>query len=402
MNEEKRKKFLNQEIEGLSTKSVHSGEEDFREHSPVAFPIYQTATYYFQDTQGLWDYYHKKSQQISEYGRYGNPTVKILEKKLSQLEQAEDCLLFPNGMAAFTTAILFYCRQKDHILFTNDGYRGIHKFADKYFSHWGFTHDYVSFDLNEIEKKIKPNTKILFSEFPSNPRQRVLPLKEIAQLCHEKNILFFLDATFATPYNCSPLSFGVDLVLHSATKYLGGHNDLLGGALLGKKELLEELRLFQGLLGTILDPHTAYLLLRSLKTFAIRMEKINQTAKELAQYLESHPKVERVWYPLLKSHPDYEIAQKYLKGGGGIVSFEVQGGLKEATTVVDNLHIPRIAASLGGAESLVHVVVAMSYYDLTEAERKEKGINDNLIRLAVGLEDFVDLKKDLEEALKKI
>ncbi|MCS6984731.1 MAG: PLP-dependent aspartate aminotransferase family protein [Leptospiraceae bacterium] len=407
MDDESRQRFFKnkrQEGEGLgfSTECVHGGEEESREHASVEYPIYQTATYYFDNTQDLWDYYHKKSSRLSEYGRYGNPTIKVLEKKLALLEGAEEALVFPSGMAAFTTALLFVCQTGDHIILTNDGYRGIHKFCDKYLARFGITHEYVPFELGEIEKKIKPTTRLLFSEFPSNPRLRVLPLREVAMLCRQKQVFFFLDATFATPYNCSPLKYGVDLVLHSLTKYLGGHNDLLGGALLGKKELLEQLRLFQGLLGSILEPHTAYLLLRSLKSFALRMKTINESAEKIAIFLANHPKIERVWYPRLPSHPDYLVAKEYLKGGGGIVSFEVKGSLDEATRLVDNLYIPRIAASLGGTESLVHVVTAMSYHDLSPEQRKAMGVADNMVRLAVGLEDSEDLIRDLSQALEKV
>ena len=387
---------------GFSTRAIHAGEESPHQHRPITIPIYQTATFSFQDTQELWDYYAGTSGRIAEYGRYGNPTTAALQQKLCALEGAEMCELFPSGMNALTTAILHLCKAGDELIMTDDNYRGSRKFIERYIGKYQIDFRFCETTIQCIKAAVTAKTRLIITEIPTNPCLRVLAINELATFCRQKGIFLLVDATFATPYNLRPLEYGVDIVLHSATKYLGGHNDLIAGALLGRREIMEPLKQFHGLLGGCIDPNTSYLLLRSLKTFALRMKHTNESALAIARFLQNHPKIEKVYYPLLETHEDFPTAQRLLTGGGGIVTFLVKGDLEEATRCVDALKIATIAPSLGGAESLAHVVSAMTYHDMSREERQAAGIKDNMIRYAVGLEDVQDLIDDLQQALSQV
>ncbi len=386
----------------IQTLAVHGGEFRDKEHYPLTTPIYQTATYIFENTEALIEFFEGRTNRLAEYGRYGNPTQEAAQNKLKALEGAEACLLFSTGMNAVTTTILAIARKGDHIIITNDSYRRTRQFILEVISKYGVSFDIVEPKIEAIERAITPKTKLIISESPTNPYLRVLDLKRLAEVAKTHRIKTLIDSTFATPYNQRPLEFGIDLVVHSVTKYLAGHNDILGGALLGKKFLVDAIKSQQAILGGILDPHSCYLLLRGLKTFPLRISYQNQSALKIAKFLEEHPKVERVFYPGLPSHPDHQIAKEQMKGFGGVISFLIKGDLKTTSYFIDSLKIPKIAPSLGGVESLIEQPALMSYFELTKEERSALGIYENLVRLSVGVEDTQDLIEDLAQALEKI
>ena len=387
---------------GFSTTSVHGGGVDFNLHKTLVAPIYQTATYTFEDTEDLHNFFQHKTQRIAEYGRYGNPTQSIVEKQLSALENTESCLLFPSGMSAVTTAILSICKQGDHIIITDDSYRRTRQFIKQVISKFGITFTFVKPEANAIEAAISNNTKLFISESPTNPYLRVLDLGQVTTICKKHKIKSLIDSTLATPYNQRPADFGIDLIVHSVTKYLGGHNDVLGGALLGKDYLISAVKSLQSIIGCIIDPNSSYLLHRGIKTFALRMQYQNESTLKIAHFLESHRLVQEVWYPGLVSHPDHTIAKNQMKGFGGLISFIIKADMKQSSLFIDSVEIPQIAPSLGGVESLIEQPALMSYYEMSSEERNQIGIYDNLIRLSVGIEDTEDLIADLQQALNKI
>ena len=384
---------------GPSTLAVHGGEPRPKPAHALATPIVQTATFTFANTQELKDHFDGKIERV-EYGRYGNPTQKIAEAKLAALEGAADCLLFASGMGAMTTALFAMLSRGTHVVVTDDSYRRTRQFLNQTLNRYGIEVSTVQAgDYEALEDAIRPTTRVLVSESPTNPYNRILDLERFAAIGRRHRVKTIIDATFATPYNVRPLEWGVDLVMHSATKYLGGHNDLLAGAVLASRELVGAVRGLQGITGATVDPFAAYLLVRGLKTFALRMERHNANAQALAEFLLNHPRIAAVHYAGLTSHPEHDIAKKQMRGFGGIVSFEVRGDLDAASRVVDACTIPHIAASLGGVESLIEQPAIMSFYELSSDERLEIGIKDNLIRFAVGIEDADDLIADLAQAL---
>lgn len=387
---------------GRSTISVHGGEDRELPQRSLTYPIFQTSTYYFQDTAELKNYMDGNVER-GEYGRYGNYTEIVAEKKLSSLEGADDCALFSTGMTATAFSLLGMLSKGHHLVITSDSYRRTRQFCLTYLKKFGIEVSVVpAGDYAAMENSIRKNTKIIFSESPTNPYLNVLDLEKVAAIGKKHRVKTIIDATFATPYNQRPLEFGIDIVIHSATKYLGGHNDLLAGAILGAEHLISAVKDVRGVMGGIVDPQNAYLLIRGLKTFALRLERQNRTAQAIAEFLEAHPKVERVYYPGLKSHPHHDIAVQQMKGFGGVVSFEIKGGLDAGSRLVDAVEIPFIAPSLGGVESLIEQPSLMSYYELTTEERLAVGIKDSLIRFSAGIEDTDDLINDISRALDKI
>jgi len=386
---------------GPSTTAVHGGEPRPKPAHSLATPIIQTATYTFADTQELKDRFEGRTDRV-EYGRYGNPTQRVAEAKLAALESAEDCLLFASGMAAITTTLFAMLSRGTHVVVTDDSYRRTRQFLNQILHRYGIEVSTVpAGDYDAMEDAIRPTTRVVLSESPTNPYNRILDLERFTDIGRRHRVKTLIDATFATPYNQRPLEWGVDVVLHSATKYLGGHNDLLAGAVLGSQPLVEGVRKLQGVTGGVLDPFAAFLLVRGLKTLALRIERQNANAQAIAEFLAAHPRVTAVHYPGLPTHAEHEIAKRQMRGFGGVVSFEVAGDLDAASRVVDACRIPYIAASLGGVESLIEQPAIMSFYELTTEERLEIGIKDNLIRYAVGIEDADDLIADLGQALDR-
>jgi len=336
-----------------------------------------------------------------EYGRYGNPTVTVVERKLAALDGGDDAVLFASGMAAMTSTLLTILPAGAHIVITDDCYRRTRQFCLTFLKRLGIETTVVPMgDYEAMEAAIVPKkTRLIISESPTNPYLRIADLDKIAQLGQRHRVLTVIDSTFATPINQRPLEWGIDLVIHSATKYLSGHNDILAGVVVGRGDRIRALRESRGVLGGIVDPHAAFLLDRGLKTLGVRLGQQNASALAIARFLEAHPAIERVWYPGLPSHPDHEVAAAQMVGFGGVVTFEVKGDLQTTGQFIDRLRIPYIAPSLGGVESLVEQPALMSYYEKTSEERAALGIKDNLVRLAVGIEDTDDLIEDLEQAL---
>jgi cystathionine gamma-synthase len=387
---------------GISTLAVHAGEPRPKFGNALATPIVQTATYTFADTRELCDHFEHRIER-EEYGRYGNPTQRIAEQKLAALEGAGDCLLFASGMAAVTTTLYAVLSHGSHAVITDDCYRRTRQFLTQILHRYGVEISVApAGDYDAMKEAIRPTTRVLVSESPTNPYNYIVDLERFADLGRRHRVKTMIDATFATPFNQRPLEFGIDLVLHSATKYLGGHNDLLAGAVLGSAELVDGIRALQAVTGAVVDPFVAYLLVRGLKTFALRMARQNANAQALAEFLAAHPRVSAVHYAGLPTHPQHDVARRQMRGFGGVVSFEVAGDLEATSRVVDACQIPQIAPSLGGVESLIEQPALMSFYELTTEERLQVGIKDNLIRYAVGIEDAEDLIADLAAALDQV
>ncbi len=401
MTKSSHKKNIAAKDASMSTRAIHAGEPRRKYADSLTTPIIQTSTFTFRNSKHIEDY-TRKGKEHFEYGRYGNPTVKIAEKRLANLEGAEDCVVFSSGMSAITTTILTLIQSGDHIVITDDSYKKTLEFCRFYLKQFGVECTIVPFgDYEVLEKAIRKNTRFIFSESPTNPYLNIFDLFKIKHIADKHNVLTLIDSTFATPLNQRPIEFGMDLVLQSATKYLGGHNDILAGAVLGKKELIEKIRNMHKSMGGLIDPHCCYLLLRGLKTFPLRVKKQNETALKVAEFLKNHPRVKKVYYPFLKSHPHYAVAKEQMAGGGGVVTFEIKGNLNIAKRFLDALKLCYIGPSLGGVETLITHPALVSYYDCTRKERYELGITDTLFRLAVGIEDVEDIIADLERGLKR-
>ncbi|MEZ4770312.1 MAG: aminotransferase class I/II-fold pyridoxal phosphate-dependent enzyme [Caldilineales bacterium] len=392
---------------GPSTLSVHGGEARAKAYHSVTTPIVQTSTYTFRDTAALVEYMEEHmfwdEPQRDEYGRYGNPTVRAVEARLAALENGDDALLTPSGMSAITGTLLVFLSAGSHLVCTIDCYRRTRDFIQTILSRYGVEATVVpAGDLRAIEDAIKPNTRLIFSESPTNPFMRCLDLDGLADIGRRHGVRTAIDSTFATPLNLRPLDYGIDLVIHSVTKYLAGHNDVMAGAVIGKNGLTAPLRQMHGILGSVIDPQAAWLVGRGLKTLGLRIERQNANGLAVAQFLETHPRVRRVWYPGLASHPDHTIAAAQLRGFGGVVSFEIDGDGEQTGRFIDALRIPYIGPSLGGVESLVEQVHIVSYYDAEPEKLEALGVSHSLVRLALGVEDAADLIADLEQALARV
>jgi threonine synthase len=389
-----------------ATLAIHGLGRTPKAHYAVSTPIVQTSNYYFDSTAEVLEFMKAKSKgnvfREHEYGRYGNPTQQECELKLAAIEGAERALLFSTGMSAVVMTLLAYMRRNGHIIFTNDCYRQTRDFATTLLAEFGLQVSLVDPTAEAIAKAIQPNTNIIFTESPTNPYLRILDIPSVVKVAKQHRAMTIIDATLATPYNIKPLELGVDIVIHSATKYLGGHNDLLAGVALGKHDLLNDLSRLQRMIGATPGPFTCFLLERGLKTFALRMEHHNGVGLAIARMLESHPKIEKIWYPGLKSHPDHRIAVKQMRGSGSVITFLLKGGDKETRKFIDSLELFLITPSLGGTESLVTQMATMSFFDYSEDLRRSIGMVDNLVRIALGLEDVDDLIADLRQALDNI
>ena len=386
---------------GFSTQGVHAGERRQKAEGAISTPIYTASTFTFESTASLMRFV-EGDEEREEYGRYGTPNEKSVEGKLAALEGAEEAIVYSSGMAAIVGVFMSRLNQGDEIIFFDQCYHRSREFCAKHLSRFGVvTRQVKTGDFSAMEQAISAKTKMLVSESPTNPHLTAVDLEQFANLGKKHQIETLIDATLATPYNLRPIDYGVDLVLHSATKYLGGHNDLLAGVICGSKEALEPIRSLRGILGSVNSAHNMYLLERGLKTFELRMQRHNENGQKIAEFLDAHPRVETVYYPGIKSHPSHEIASRQMKGFGGLITFTVKGAdWKETSRIVDAAKIPRIAPSLGGVESLIEQPLVMSYYHCTPEERKAFGIADNMIRMACGIEDSDDLIRDLEQALE--
>ncbi len=386
----------------MSTLAVHAGEERLKPGYSITDPIFCTSTYTFPDTQALIEYVEQK-QPREEYARYGNPSEKVAERKLAALDGGEAALLYSSGMSAVAGLLLAKLKSGDEVVLVDECYHRTREFCMKHLSKFGVvTHLVPAGDYAQMEAAINPKTALLIGESPTNPHLSVLDLERFVALGSKHGAETVVDATLATPYNVRPLEYGVDYVLHSLTKYLAGHNDMLGGAIIGSREKIDPLRKYRGVVGMVNGPHNIYLLLRGLKTFELRMRRHNENGLAVAEFLQDHPRVEKVYYPGLSSHKYYEVAQRTMKGYGGLVTFLVKNADERQTAaVVDAVRIPRIAPSLGGVESIIEQPIVMSYHDFTLEQRRAVGILDNMIRVACGIENPEDLVEDLGQALQR-
>jgi len=386
------------------TQAVHAGEKRFRAHNSLTVPIVQTSVYTFPNVDALINFTEERmfwdEPEREEYGRYGNPTVRAAEAKLAALENAQDAILISSGMGAVTATLLLMLQQGDHLILSDQCYLQTLDFCRDFLTRFGIeTTTVPNGDYDALEAAIQPNTRLIFTESPTNPFMYCIDPARLVEIAQRHKIKTVVDATFSTPINFRPLDHGIDLVIHSITKYLGGHNDLMAGAVIGSYDLITPLRQAQAMFGNVVDANTAYLILRGMKTLSIRMARHNANGLAVARFLEQHPKVRQVWYPGLECHPDHAIAQGTMDGFGGVVSFELDCPLESTYEFMDNLKIPIIGPSLGGVESIISPLALMGYAHLPLEERLKLGIRDELIRFCIGIEDTADIIADIEQAL---
>ncbi len=391
----------------LSTIAIH-GKHASGIRGPVTTPIYQTSTYRLQNSNDAIRY-AKGDPNVLVYTRYHNPTVNEVEKRIALMEEGEAAALFSSGMAAISTAVLTICKSGDEIVSTPGLYGGTYRFFRDELPQYGVTVKYVDpKSLEDLLYLITPRTKLLYLETPTNPTLGLVDIAELVKYTrkvereHRTKIIVMIDNTFASVLNQQPFGFGADVIMESTTKYLSGHADIMGGVIIGKKEFVKKVKDTAKSLGGCADPFAAYLLDRSLKTFELRVERQNRNAMALARALEKHPKVNRVLYPGLPSHPQHKIAKKQMAGFGGMVTIEVKGGVKAAAKVCDSLRVALNAMSLGGVETLVSIPVYSSHINMTKAELAQHGVTPGMIRISVGVEGINDLIEDFRQALKQI
>jgi cystathionine beta-lyase/cystathionine gamma-synthase len=378
------------------TEAVRAGTSLQKKLGPLATPIYQTSTFEVTDNAEQL----RVTPTDHFYTRYGNPTNTVVENAIAELEGTDAALLFSSGMSAITTSILALVKTGDHIVAQRDIYGGVTKFLSQWLPKMGIETTFVDTnDIEQHERAIRPNTRIIHVESPTNPAVRIVDLEKIVALARRHKVISTIDATFGTPVNFRPAEWGIDLVLHSGTKYFGGHADLICGIATGRRDLIDEIHHLRTTLGCCMDPHAAFLLLRGIKTLAVRVARQNQNALGVAEFLSKHPKVTRVHYPMLKGNPDYDLAKKYLAGGGGVLSFEVEGSGADACRVAEALNLFTLAPSLGGVESLVCIPVLTSHAMIDPELRRKMGVTDQMLRLSVGIENLDDLIADLRNGL---
>jgi cystathionine beta-lyase/cystathionine gamma-synthase len=377
--------------QGFSTRAIHAGQEADPATGATVVPIYATSTY-TQAAPGQ----HKGY----EYSRSGNPTRTALETALASLEEGERGLAFASGLAATTAVFGALLRPGDEVAASADLYGGTFRLLDKVFKPWGMTARYTDdSSAAGFEKIITPKTKLVWIETPTNPLLQILDIAALAEVSHKHGAKIAVDNTFASPYLQRPLTLGADLVVHSTTKYLGGHSDVVGGCVVGGKELLDPIKFYQNAAGGVPGPFDSYLVLRGLKTLAVRMDRHCDNATSLASWLVKHPAVAKVYYPGLPDHPNHAVAAKQMKNFGGMISLKLIGGIPAAKQFLTRTKLFSLAESLGGVESLVCHPTTMTHASIPKDVREARGVDDGLIRLSVGIEDVADLRTDLERAL---
>ena len=386
----------------FDTVEVHAGEPRDTYGSLIP-PIYQTSTFYFASTDDAVEACGDYAESFA-YSRITNPSLDYMEQKLAALEHGKGAVSYASGMGAVAGALFAALKCGDHVIFTKAKYSGTEDITSDWLPQFGIGHDSFQADhLEELEPLIKPNTKVIYVETPANPTMVLVDLAEVAKIAHRHGAKVFVDNTFATPYNTNPLDLGVDVVIHSLTKYIGGHGDLLGGAVISNDtEFLRQCRL--GTLmhfGAVMAPFTAFLVCRGMKTLGVRMRQHNENALKIARWLEADPRIETVRYPFLESNPQYDIAKKQMRGGGGMISFDVKGGLEAGKKFINSLKLCTLAVSLGDTETLVEQAAAMTHTMIPKEVREAAGITDGMIRMSVGLEDPDDIIADLDQALSR-
>ncbi|MEI8047923.1 MAG: aminotransferase class I/II-fold pyridoxal phosphate-dependent enzyme [Bacteroidota bacterium] len=393
---------MNIEKSGFSTKLIHAGEID-DQYGSATVPIYQTSTFSFSSAEEGAKCFSGDSDGYI-YTRIGNPTIDALERQLAILENGFGAIAVSSGMAAATTIYLSLLSSGDHIVSTDAIYGPARSVMEKQFVRFGFEATYINTtDIETIKAAIRPNTKVLYIETPANPTMDITDLDACAKIAHEKGILLVVDNTFCSPYLQNPLDLGADIVFHSMTKFINGHADVVAGVIIAKEEAMyRQLRNMMINMGCNMDPHQAYLVLRGVKTLSIRIDRAQESAQKVAEFLENHPKVAWVKYPGLKSHHQYELARQQMKGSGSMISFGLKDGFHGAKTLMNNLHLAILAVSLGGVETLIQHPASMTHSKVSAADKQKAGISDELIRLSVGIEDVEDIINDLKQGLGNI
>jgi cystathionine beta-lyase/cystathionine gamma-synthase len=381
------------------TDAVHAGEGARRAATPLTTPVYATSTFVFESAAAL-EAHQRGGTDTYIYSRYGNPTVEAVEQKLAALEGAEAALLTSSGMAATATAVFGWLSAGDELVCAAAVYGGTSRMLTDCLARFGVTVRFVPLGALETGEAIEPGkTRMVWFESPTNPTLRCLDIARVAEACRRQGVLSVIDNTFASPVNQRPLEFGIDLVMHSATKYLGGHSDVIAGALVGARSVLARLEPARKLFGGVIDPSAASALGRGMKTLVVRVEAQNASAMRLAEWLRGDPRVSRTYYPGLADHPEHAIARAQMDGFGGMITFEVAGGYEAACRCFDRLRVVQRAASLGGVETLCSLPVLTSHHGFTDAQLADAGVTRSMIRLSVGLEDVADLLDDLDQAL---
>ena len=387
----------------IDTKVVHGGQKPDAVTGALTPPIYQTSTFAFKDAQHGARLF-KGEEEGYIYTRVGNPTIDLLAKKIALLESAEAGVVFASGLAAIFSTIISLAGSGDNVVSDDTIYGGTYSQFTQVLSRLGISVTFLdATDLSQVEKAIKGNTKLIFTETPTNPTLKIIDIAGCAQLAHRHKIPLVVDNTFATPYLQRPIELGADIVVHSMTKYLGGHGDLIGGVTVGKGDYIGRLREETATeVGASISPFNAWLTLRGLKTLSVRMERHSANALQVAKFLQSHPKVERVYYPGLSTHPGHELAKQQMGGFGGMVGFDVRGGREAGQTLMNRVELCTLAVSLGDADTLIEHPASMTHSTYTEEECLQVGIRPGFVRLSVGLESPRDLIADLDQALKAI
>ncbi len=389
---------------GFATRTVHVGAEK-NMYGTLSSPIYQTSTFIFDSAeQGGRRFALEEEGYI--YTRLGNPTCTAVEQKVASLEGGEACVSASSGMGAITSAIWVCVQAGDHIVAGKTLYGCTYAFLEHGLKRYGVDVTFVDLrDPENVRKAMRPNTKLVYVETPANPNMYLADIETIANIAHaQEGVKVMVDNTYCTPYLCRPLSFGADIVIHSATKFLNGHGDVIAGFVVGTQEYINQVRLLgiKDLTGSVLGPFEAFLINRGLKTLHVRMDRHCSNAQVVAEYLEKHPKVISIAYPGLKSFPQYELAKKYMRMPGSMIAFEVQGGLEAGRKLMNNVHLCSLAVSLGDTETLIEHPASMTHSPYTPEERAASDISEGLVRLSIGLEDVEDIIADLEQALAKI
>jgi cystathionine beta-lyase/cystathionine gamma-synthase len=381
------------------TKAVRGDASLEKKNGPLATPIFQTSTFEVADN----DEQLRATHTDHFYTRYGNPTNTVAEQTIAQLEGVDAALTFASGMGAITTTLMALLKSGDHIVAQRDIYGGTNKFLSQWLPKMGVETTFVdTIEYEQHARAIRPNTKLLYLESPTNPTLRIVDFRKVAALAKQHRLLSMIDATFGTPINQHPAEYGIDLVMHSGTKYLGGHTDLICGVVAGRNELIKRIWETRTILGNCMDPHASWMLVRGLKTLAVRVARQNENAQRVAEFLSEHAKVQSVHYPFLKNHPQYAVARQQMAGGGGMVSFEVEGTGDDAKRISEAMRLFTLAPSLGGVESLVSIPVLTSHAMIPAEERARMGVTEQLIRLSVGIENADDLIADLQHALEAV
>jgi methionine-gamma-lyase len=386
-------------MKGPATGLIHAGESECGVAVPLTTPIYETTTFVFENAHEVVEYNEGRSAKYL-YSRYTNPTVVAVERKLAALDRAESALTFSSGQGATTTILHAHLKAGDEVVCGAAIYGGTLHLLQDVMGRFGITPRFVSLEqLAEPDRVLTGATRMLWFESPINPTLRCVDIRRLAAACRLRGVLSVIDNTFASPINQQPLALGVDLAMQSATKYLNGHSDVTGGVVCGPAALVAPIEKTRRLLGTVMDPHPAYALARGMKTLPLRVARQNATAEAVAACLERHPRVSRVYYPGLKSHPDHDVAARQMTGFGGMICFDLDGDYARAERVYDRLALVKRAASLGGVESLISMPVLTSQWGHTDEQLRAAGVTRGMLRLSVGLEDAADLIADLDQAL---